>query len=227
MEDHSSNGEYIDHISFDARHNDYLNDSYYFNGVLKGDIRLHDAIRQCLREGMARLTFRQGSVGLINYAVYENPDIDYTVDLSDTYLRSRTTKNQPTSTILNSVSVMYNHNPAKGEYEGKQETSDVDSMAKFERQEYRGEYTLIKSDTIALKIAEYIIDRLAHPITVTTIDMFMPAYVLEKGDLIQYPSIFEGVSVTGHVASVDRVMGKGKNNQMNKFQISVTDSEIV
>jgi len=227
LEDHSSNGIYINNNSFNSRHDEYEADSYYFNGVLKGDIRLHDAIRQCLREGMARLLFSQGSIGLLNYSVYENPSIDYTIGEDEILLRSKATKNQPTSTIKNDVTIMYKLNPAEGEYEGKEQQTNIDSIAKFERQEYRGEYSLIQSDAIALKIATYVLDRLDEPTTVALFDMFMPAYRLEKGDRIQFPTSFTGVNAIGHVASVDRIMGQGKSNQMNKFSFSIADLELI
>ncbi len=224
IEDHSTNGAYLDLVSFNARHEEYNTDLYYFNGVLKGDIRLHDAIRQCLREGMARLLFSQGSIGLLNYSTYENIDVDYSVGADEYCMKSKAQKNQPTSTIVNDVDVLFDYNPAADTFEGKFNIVNSNSISRFERQQKRTEYSLIRSEDIAEKIGQYSLDRLSTPITVLSFDVFMSGYVLQKGDRIHFNTMFEGYKAVGHIASIDRVTASYKNNQLNKYRIQIADS---
>jgi hypothetical protein len=226
IEDHSTNGPYVNTDMFEERRLEYVADSYYFNGVLAGDIRLHAALKQCLGEGLARFLFTEGSIGLLNYSTYESATVDYSMadDQSEYFIRSKSQKNQPTSSVINDSTVMYDYNPALIEFDSKRQDTDDESILSYDRHEARKELTLIRSDNIAQKISESVLFHLSKPITVLSFDMFMSGYVLQKGDRILFHTVVEGFKAVGHVASIDRVIGQGKNKVINKFIIKIADS---
>jgi len=224
IEAHSDSGAYIDTTDFDTAHTNYDNISYYLNGVLDAGIRLHAALKQVLREGMCRLLFNQGKIKLITYFEATDLEVDFEVNTDDIQLRSRKTDNQPTSGIRNDITVLYDKNYVDGVFSLKETAVDDESVALFFRKEYKRELSLINSQPIATLQANRLIALLSRPNSVYSFNMFMNAYELEKGDRVSAIQFIDPrFTVTGNILSVERTFGKGKQKQINLFNIKISN----
>lgn len=226
LENHSTNGIYLDKAEFYRQHLQYDEVGYYFNGVMAGDIRLHDALKKCLFEGMCRFLFSGGAIRLLTYLTYNNPYVDFTITNDMVALRSKAINNQPTSTIKNYITLWYNWNPALAEYDSSDVESDIDSEARYERQESRLEMTMIRSDDVAEIITLYNLERRKNPLALYSLTMFMVGYQLQKGDRVSFDTIHKAGAATGFVAAVNRTFGQGKNRKINTFSIQISEPRV-
>lgn len=220
---YSPNAAYVDNDWFLRRHLEYDAMGYYFNGVLDGNIRLHEALRQCLFEGMCRFVFGEGYIRLVTYITYQNQGIDFVISDSQVQLRSKQIKNQPTSTIKNDVTAFYDWNAATGEFDSNNTSSDDNSILKYEIQTSRNEYTLIRGDIAPPIITGYNLERRKHPLSIYNLVMFMSGYPLQKGDRVEFDTIYKTGTGIGFVAATNRVFGQGKKEKINTFLIQISE----
>jgi hypothetical protein len=222
IDNNSESGQYIDTVDFNLAHAQYENVSYYLNGVLDANTRLHEGLKTVLGEGMCRLLFNQGKIKLLSYFDQEDPEVDYEVSLDDVQLRSRRTDNQPTEQIRNDVTIMHSRNYLDDVYNEKINLSDAESIAKFQLKDYRRELRLINSAYVANLYAERILRIYSKPTSIYSFNMFLAAYLLEKGDRISIRTFLDPrFTSTGHILSLRRTFGQGKNQKINTINIQL------
>lgn len=224
IEEHSSSGQYIDAADFEVAHQNYLTEGYYLNGVLPAHTLLHDAIKTALREGLCRLTFNEGKIKLLTYFEEESEVIDYYVSEDNRQLRSSSIDNQPTTTIKNDITIRYNLDNSTEIYGGEIPVEDVESIGKFYRQEYDRDLVLVDSETVAQKHADRLLSLLAKPASIYSFNMFMPAYLLEKGDRISVRQFLDArFTEVGNILTMSRTFGQGKSQKINLFKVSIAN----
>lgn len=224
LEDHSNSGNYIDIDDFNTAHLNYDAISYYLNGALDPGIRLHEALRQVLMEGMLRFLFNQGKIKVISYFEEQDPVIDLEVSTDDILIKSRRLDNQPTDVIKNDITVSYNRDYSGGGFLSEVNKVDDDSILKFTRREDRRELSLISSEYVANLFADRLLNLLHEPSSVYSFEMFMKAFIIEKGDKISAQTFLDKrFTSAGNVLSVERAFGQGKVGKINTFKISMSN----
>jgi len=222
IENNSNSGAYIDTVNFAAEHALYDTETYYLNGVLDTNTRLHDGLRTVLGEGMCRLIFNQGFIKILSYFDVDDATIDHTVSLDEVQIRSRRIDNQPTEQIKNDVTILYNRNYVENFYNGEIHLQDDNSITKFQLKDFRKELKLISSPDVATLFATRMLSIFSTPTIIISFNMFMSAYILEKGDRISIPSFIDSrFRLVGSILSISRVFGQGKTSKINTFNIQV------
>jgi len=224
IETYSPAADLLDTVDFEARHQEYLIDQYFLNGVIDGNFQLHDALRKVMFEGSARLLFNEGKIKLLTYVTDEDITVDKIISLDNVLLRSRSIKNEPVSIIKNDVMVIYDQNlENENEYLGRANYTDSASISKFTRQEERLVYDLVHSDGVAQLIGYNTLDGFKQPVSLTYFKVFMPdGYILEKGDRVSIQSFVNTSEDTvGNIVAISRDFGQGKNKKINIYDIAI------
>ncbi len=226
--DHSDSGAYIDTADFTSAHDQYVAAGYYLNGVLPAGTKLHEALREVLKQGMCRLLFNQSLIKIITYFEQVDKEVDFTVSDDDVQLRSKSIDNQPTANIRNDITVSYNKNYVGGVYDGQVQVENAESIARFFRNDYRRELSLINNEAIATLHANRLLDLQDLPTSIYSFNMFIKAYVLEKGDKVKVKAFLDDrFSFVGNIMSMERIFGQGKTGKINLFKVSLSDPESI
>jgi hypothetical protein len=222
IEQNSPCGAFIDAANFAAAHAEYDAEGYYLNGTMSPGTRLHDALKIVLSEGVCRFLFSQGKIRLITAFSTFSVDVDAVISNDNIQLRSRNISYPPTSNLLNHVTVSYNRDLTTNIYQDEYVTENTESIARYYLKDYRKELTLIKDSVFAEFWADRYLGLMATPSAIFSLSIYMPAYIIEKGDRISIKAFFDGrITVTGSVLSISRVYGQGKNNQINLFNVQI------
>jgi len=213
----------VDLADFNLEDRRYIAAKYFLNGVIPAGIRLKEAIKLVLFEGLGRLRYNQGKIQFLSYFDDLDSTVDSTLSNDDIVLRSRFIEHQSTESIINNVEVSYGYDQVLGEYDGIIKSSDPDSIAKFGRKDLERELTLISEYSVANMYASRIIEVMKNSPEVMSFDTLLPkGYAIEKGDKVSIPGfVNRHHTVIGNVLSVTRTFGQGKTDQINKFNIKL------
>jgi hypothetical protein len=212
--------DYIDDDSFVAADSFYDSIDYYFNGTLNENYKLHDAIKELLRQGFCRLVFNQGKIKLLHYTLDAKP-VSKKFDDNSRVLKSTTEERIGLINVKNSIFIRYNYDLYNGNYDDVYLATDEESIARFGLLEDSTELSLINDPDIVTYIGNLLMWFKANPYAITKFQFYLSAYELEKLDVIIVETNFNNyIAYAGEVITVSRQFGSGKNNQIN--QITVT-----
>lgn len=202
--------------SFDAAHADYDAANYYFNGSLPGDSTYHSALREILKQGMARLGYVADGITLLPYWKDDDSSPVYTFSPdTDVIARSGSLVNSNANLITKGLILRTSYNYITGAY-------DSLSEAGTSPEPMEEEYNLIRDDTLAALIC----DRRYYLRSLPKSGYYFEVMIdkglsLEKGDKVAFFDFLAEEYKQGNILDIKQVFQDGVSGQINKYQISV------
>ena len=215
---------HLDQQSIDDAKAVYIADSYYISGAFDKSFRLHDALRNVLRHGIARLKYSRGLIGMTTYQINHNNPVSFY--LSDVRLKSFKEERAMIDSIINDLIVYYDVNSYDGVHNDKVEVSDADSINQYGLKERKLDYSFVRTQALAEFIANKILSEYKKSGVLLTFSAYFSAYPLQKQDVVYFETGFAGwLRGKGRVMTVSREFGSGKLNKINRFDITLINPE--
>jgi hypothetical protein len=218
MQNHSEIGEYVDVEQFLERHELYKSNNYYLNGMIEGDLRLHDFLKVIFKEGLCRFKYNQGKIQI--YDVFHDRSWKIDKEITDDQIRLQSKKREllTTENVSNKIQINYNKDNYKNEFDTDYKTDDETSITKRGTFEFNEDYSLIDSTATAELIGDFILEQRKVPLRKHSFDMFLAGYVHERGDIIVHPSVTHDITLT-KIVNITRIFGQGKTQTINLYKI--------
>jgi len=214
----------LDSDSFLIAHDQYVSEAYFFNGILPPEIRLHEAIKLALYEGMGRLKYNQGKIKYLSYIEDDDLNIDKNIIEDNVFLRSKAIEHYSTDFIKNNITVKFDYDQKKGVYLGTINKASTTSITRFGIIDEIRELSLITSSSVAEMHAIRMLRFLEVPPAIYSVKVFMSdGYQLEKGDKVSVKNFLTNTGfIKGNILSINREFGQGKSKKINMYEIIIT-----
>jgi len=216
----------VNTASFAAAGTTYQNNGYVLNGLLDSRLKMRDALKTVLFNGLGALSYKGGAIKFIDAWRFDAASITPTmgvvkaIGLNGYQLRSRKIKNQPVSSLRNSIKCTLAMPSCSDAAPDNTSLNNAGSIAKYGERQVDVQLELVSTLAVANKYCAIYLARFAAPVMVLRLDVFLAAGAsIEKGDKVSVPSYF-GFD-RGVIANIGWEIGQGKTGKINTVNLDL------